>query len=78
MGFKYIVLVSELFGEYPIIFPGFIAHTTGAQSFPGKPISVGSVEYVNGELRCSGESTSLRLHSWVKDNNLLNKLIRKG
>lgn len=78
---KYIIVDSPRYGEYPIIFPMFIDHSTMAYSHT--VISAGFVHITGDDYKalsnCFGESTTLKLKSrQEEDSRLVDQLLRIG
>ena len=74
---KYIVFISDLGVEYPVLFPPFIGHT--CMVGPDRvPISAGFIRQSKGRLIAHGSSLSLKLSSRPEDTKLLNRFISKS
>jgi hypothetical protein len=90
MEFKYIIF--EYMGcELPIIFSSVITHSDVAKGYVGQPISAGEVLFLGTnedaggcyesnviEVKCSGESTTLKLKSRPDiDSELIQRIFRR-
>ena len=71
---KYIIIESNLYGKYPVLFPDFLNHSDVAKKFSGKPVSAGMCQ-LDDEIQTFGESITLQLKCDPEDCKLIERML---